>query len=327
MASDPAVSLILPTHNRAALLPAAIQSVLDQTFQDFELIVVDDGSTDETEKVLGGIRDPRIQKIRLANRVGAAEARNIGLAKARADWIGFMDSDVQWAPEKLERQFMALEDAPDRVGALFCAFWLRENGRIRRVPGSGLRVPPQGWFDRLLWGNLVDTPSLLVQRGLLEGLGGFDGAMPRFQDWDLALRLSRETEIRFLDEPLYLSTRDGDSISSNSKAAVAALNRLLGKHSDLLERNPKLHAHFKAYTAHFECLSGNPQAARALLRHSIRIHPRGVEAPVCYLLSCLPPRMYQAVILFRDRFLQRLQAPPAASPAWVKDPPGDVPHG
>jgi glycosyltransferase involved in cell wall biosynthesis len=327
MALDPAVSLILPTYNRAELLPAAIQSVLDQSFGGFELIVVDDGSTDGTEGVLEGFDDPRIRRIRLTERGGAAGARNAGIAAAGAEWVGFMDSDVLWAPEKLERQFEALKGATDRVGAQFCAFWLQEHGRIRRVPEAGLSSPSEGWYQQLLWGNFIDTPSLLIRKPLLLSLGGFDAAMPRFQDWDLALRLSRETEIQFLDEPLYLSSRHGDSISSNAPAAVEALHRLQGKHHQAFSKDSRLWAQFLAFTARFECLSGRPDRARILLRQAIRDNPWGAKLFAGYLLSFLSAPSYQGLVRAWEAWRERRAGPAPELPGWLHLPPAGGPHG
>lgn len=327
MAPEPQASLILPSHNRAALLPAAICSVLAQTFQDFELIVVDDGSTDGTHEVLAVFRDARIRMIRLEQQAGAAAARNAGVAQARGDWIGFMDSDLQWAPEKLERQFRALKSAPEHVGAVFCAHWLREGGRLHRVPSPGLQVPAGGWVARLLQGNLVDTSALLVRSHLLRDIGGFDPEMPRFQDWDLALRLCRVTEFQFLDEPLYLSTRYQDSISMNAPAAVAALRLLQRKHAALLGEDPRLMARFKGYTAHFACLAGHPGEARDLLREIFRAGPFGAEMAISYLLSFLPVRIYQAVVQAKDRSCAFWVPKGPPLPSWLERALREQAHG
>ena len=107
MAASPQVSVVIPTYNRAHILGRAIDSVLQQTHRDLELIIVDDGSSDGTAALVRGIEDPRVRYVHQQNR-GVSAARNRGIAEARAEWLAFLDSDDEWLPQKLERQFSAL---------------------------------------------------------------------------------------------------------------------------------------------------------------------------------------------------------------------------
>ena len=116
------VSVIVPTHNRADYLSAAIESVLEQTFQDFELLVVDDASTDTTAALVSSFSDSRIKFIRLDMNRGGSAARNQGILSSRCDYIAFLDDDDAWTPEKLELQVELLDRAPAEVGAVYTGY-------------------------------------------------------------------------------------------------------------------------------------------------------------------------------------------------------------
>ncbi len=137
---SPVVSIIVPTYNRAQLLPRAIRSVLRQTYANFELLIVDDGSTDETAAVVArAFSDPRITYWRLPNNSGVGAARNHGLEQARGRFIALLDSDDEWHPEKLELQVQALESAPDPThSACYCAY-IYNHGRGNKIkPHRGI---------------------------------------------------------------------------------------------------------------------------------------------------------------------------------------------
>lgn len=120
--SGPAVSVVLPTYNRAHLLSESIGSVLAQGYSDFEILVVDDGSTDNTREVVAGIDDKRIRYVELTPNRGQASARNVGIKEAKADLIAFQDSDDIWMPEKLGMQVSALRESPPGTGVVYTAY-------------------------------------------------------------------------------------------------------------------------------------------------------------------------------------------------------------
>jgi len=116
------VSIIIPTYNRAHLIERSIRSILNQTYEDFELLIVDDGSTDNTKEVVEGIVDARIRYISCATNGGAAKARNVGIAEAKYDYIAFQDSDDEWHPDKLEKQMKVMETASPDTGLVYCEY-------------------------------------------------------------------------------------------------------------------------------------------------------------------------------------------------------------
>jgi len=116
----PKISVISPTYNRAHLITRAVHSVLNQTYQDFEYIVVDDASTDNTEEVIKGFKDERIKYIKHEKNRGPSAARNTGIKAAKGEYIGFLDSDDEWLPEQAEKQVSKFLESPDNVGVIYC---------------------------------------------------------------------------------------------------------------------------------------------------------------------------------------------------------------
>lgn len=199
---NPTVSVIIPTYNRAHLIGRAIDSVLNQTFQDFEIIVIDDGSTDNTDEVVKYFNDPRIRYIRHEQNCGGSAARNTGIMTTHSEYIAFLDSDDEWLPEKLELQLAVMVESDDATAVCY-------SGYIR-VGGDGeRRVYKPFYRGRIhtaeLWEDRVSpTSAVMVRRDCLVKAGGFDERLPARQDYAMWLELSRYYEFAIVAEPLVL---------------------------------------------------------------------------------------------------------------------------
>ncbi len=195
----PRVSVIIPTYNRAGLVPEAVASVLAQSYRDFELLVVDDGSRDETPQALAPFRG-EIKVLRHPRRRGVSAARNRGIAAARGEWLAFLDSDDLWRPEKLAAQMAWLKANPGFHLCQTGEIWIRHGVRVN-PPAS--HVKAGGWiFFRALRRCLVSPSAVVLSRRLLEAHGGFDEGLPAAEDYDLWLRLSWRYEVGLVPEPL-----------------------------------------------------------------------------------------------------------------------------
>jgi glycosyltransferase involved in cell wall biosynthesis len=190
---------VIPTRNRCELLAGALDSVAAQTLPVTEIIVVDDGSSDSTASMLASRaqRDPRITVLRNERSVGAAAARNVGVARALSDWIAFLDCDDSWSPHKHERQFEALTRNPEAI-ACFSGYRMVFSDRIHSVGG---RVSFSE--DELRAANVIGTTSsAMIRREKFLEVGGFDPNLPSCQDWDLWLRLNAMGEFAIVPECL-----------------------------------------------------------------------------------------------------------------------------
>jgi len=196
----PLVSVIIPTCNRGWVLQEAIDSVLAQDFEDFELIVVDDGSTDNTGEMLDSYEQDLIV-IRQSNR-GVSAARNRGIAEAAGLLIAFLDSDDLWLPRKLSRQVDFFNSNPDAVINQTEEIWIRNgvrvNPRTRHHKFSGMI------FERSLALCLVSPSAVMMRRSLLDAVGLFDEDLPACEDYDLWLRISWRYPVDLIETPLII---------------------------------------------------------------------------------------------------------------------------
>jgi glycosyltransferase involved in cell wall biosynthesis len=225
--SAPLVSVIIPTYNRAAMVGRAIESVLAQSFRDYELIVVDDGSDDGTGQALSGYRD-RITVLRQSNR-GVSAARNRGIRQSKGRLIAFLDSDDLWLPEKLSRQISFFRDRPE---ALICQteeIWIRNGRRVN--PKKRHRKLSGDIFLPSLELCLVSPSAVMLRRPLFDKIGWFDESLPACEDYDLWLRISSRHPVYLIDTPL--TVKHGGHPDQLSRAPgldryrVAALKKLI----------------------------------------------------------------------------------------------------
>nr|WP_304972651.1 glycosyltransferase family A protein [uncultured Schaedlerella sp.] len=214
------VSIIIPTYNRANVIKRAIDSVLRQTYDSYEVVVVDDGSTDETESVIAGIQDARIRYIALKENQGVAHARNIGIREARYDYIAFLDSDDEWLLDKLELQMRLFQNSTEDIGMVYC----RMGGLTR--DGKERFVCPAQYFSRellegemfrfLLRQNVIGTPTVIVRKDCLDQVGGFKETIQCLEDWEWILRIAGKWKIGFVDQVLVEVHKTSGSVSTNT---------------------------------------------------------------------------------------------------------------
>jgi glycosyltransferase involved in cell wall biosynthesis len=224
------VSIILPTYNRAALLPRAIESVLGQSYGDFELIVVDDGSEDDSAGVVASFTDERIRYLRLAKNGGLSKARNAGLAQVRGAYVAFQDSDDEWMADKLERQRCLLETHPEAAAVYADMLRVCADGRVLYlrsptiVPGRLINPQTRYWQSYML-----ALQPALIRHACFRELR-FDERLPMFEDLDFYLRLAQHHALLHMPEPLvkYYETH---GMTSDRQAELTGRRLLLRKYA------------------------------------------------------------------------------------------------
>lgn len=237
MDMQPLVSVIIPTYNREETIMRAVDSVLAQTYSDIELIVVDDGSTDSTVRLINDCADKRVRLIHMPENGGANVARNRGIAAARGEYIAFQDSDDEWDRDKLQIQ---IKDMLDRkLTASFCAY--------RLIQGVNEKIMPRDYKDKdryenklmevLAERNVIGTPTLIVRKDVFLTVGVFDETMPRLQDYEFVIRLAQKEKIGYIAKPLVTAHRTAVSLSTNTGTLYRAMAFLLIKHGKFLNFN------------------------------------------------------------------------------------------
>jgi glycosyltransferase involved in cell wall biosynthesis len=222
------ISVIIPTYNRGDVLDRAIKSVLSQTYKNYELIVVDDGSTDNTSRILSKFTD----KIRFYSKLhgGVSSARNFGLEKSEGTWVAFLDSDDYWLPEKLDRQMQYLKEHPDIMIVQTDEKWIR-NGKF--VNPMKKHQKYSGWiFPQCLPLCIVSPSAVLVHQKIFNDVSVFDENLPVCEDYDLWLRIAYKYQIALIPEKLIVKTGGhSDQLSRQywgmDRYRIQALEKLL----------------------------------------------------------------------------------------------------
>ena len=232
--TSPLVSVILPTHNRVSLLKKAIDSVLLQTEQDFELVIVDDASTDKTSELLNEFikTDARIKVIKNRVAMGGGSARNAGIFASKGKWVAFLDDDDEWFENKLSLQLKQINLSPAAV-ACSCDYEHHYPfGLIKKFV-----LPERVTLNELYYGNLLGGASMcLCSRNVLEAIKGFDTKLKSGQDWDLWVRLRAQGEVVVCNKPLvrYME-HTGFRISNNMRSQYLGSRYFYFKHRDSMD--------------------------------------------------------------------------------------------
>jgi glycosyltransferase involved in cell wall biosynthesis len=249
------VSVVIPLYNKAPYIERALRSVLTQTFGDFEVIVVDDGSTDGGGKIVESISDNRIKLFRQEN-AGVSAARNAGIKAAKGEWIAFLDADDEWVPEKLELQMRAISSHPD-------AAWVAGGYRYIRVSAGGMEVPQKDFLDEwfeddclitdaflpLTAGHFFWVVTAMVRRDVLLEFGGFDRSLRIGEELNLWLKLAlKYPKILYIQKPLakYYGGLDGALMTiayqqydisycaNSARRVISLIGQVDGSHAKLL---------------------------------------------------------------------------------------------
>ena len=229
------VSVIIPTYNREKTILRALNSVLDQTYTNIEVLVVDDGSTDGTADIVNGVKDKRVKYIVLEKNGGASNARNVGVQMAESKWIAFQDSDDSWRKDKLEVQMAYAKEHPE-YSLIYCMY------KAFLQNGEEFIVPPKPWpvimegnmMSSLLDTNVIGTPTMLVKRERFLETGGFDVSYHALEDWEFVIRFARDHQIGFVDKVLMDVYTSESRITANFGAYYEARCKMLGQYKNVM---------------------------------------------------------------------------------------------
>lgn len=234
------VSIVMPTYNRGYIISCAIESIIAQSYKDWELIIVDDGSTDDTATLVATYQKKYDNIIYFDNmdNKGASARRNEGINYSTGEYIAFIDSDNYWHPEKLKKQMTVLQD--NNCDFCFC--------NVEIIDGTSSIIIPKQMVEKeflcktLLRENIIDTNTLLISKDKIIKAGLFDEKMPRFQDYELVFRLIYYENAKFchLNEVLVTNSLQKDSISKNNSTYVKALRFFLNKHGKFIPEEDKV---------------------------------------------------------------------------------------
>lgn len=300
----PQVSVIIPSYNRARMVSRAIQSVLDQTLEDFELIVVDDASIDNTEEVVRAYGDPRVKYFRHEVNRGAGAARNTGSRLAGGEYLTFLDSDDEWLPTKLEKQVEAFQTNAHGLNNLGVVL----TGRARKVKATGEVIAVK---KDTYWGELAEQVFLrqvnggymtfMTRRETFLQTGMFDEQLPACQDWDLLVRLANISQMDTVEEVLYVAyVHDSGRVHSPTNT-LKAYRILFDKYRDQFSRHRRYEARLRANLAAWCLAEDRKGEAFHEALAAIRVCP-WMARPYTYLaLAVLGRKAYTKVASLKHR--------------------------
>lgn len=250
------ISVVIPSYNRSRTIERAIRSVLDQTYDDLEVIVVDDCSDDDSREVVNGIGDSRVRFVRLNARSGACVARNRGVQESKGDIIAFQDSDDAWKPDKLAIQLKALAESGADV--CFCRVERHYMGKDAKTVIWPTKLGEENCFldhVTLRRSSYVSTQTIVAKR-LVFDTCMFDPKVVKSQDWDWIIRASMNHSIYYVAQPLVEQYLQPDSISMGYERFIQSRLYFLEKYSDICREDEQFKLHLLQQLAHYKSLSG-----------------------------------------------------------------------
>lgn len=278
MSNLPKVSVVIPTHNRPELIQRAIASVLAQTAQDFEIIVVDDGMIHSATEIVSSFNDERIRYIQNEIPLGGGGSRNKGINEARGEYIAFLDDDDEWRSDKLELQISALDRADRKIVICFSGIEMVDgSGKVIRtiLPREEGPIIP---FERLLYRPYIWTSSIMIRTSCCREEGYiFDERLPKNQEWDLTLRISESHQFFAINETLTRIHVLGDDAHMGGKGNILNIIKgneiFLEKHRALYERYPRSYAAQLFRLGGFNYEAGNFNEVKKLIFKSWKLQP------------------------------------------------------
>lgn len=286
----PRVSVIIPTYNKAKILSRTISSVLNQTFKDLELIVIDDGSTDNTREIVSFFveKDERVKYFYQNNSGGAANPKNNAIKYCGGEYIAYLDHDDEWLPTKIEKQLFIFENNKERkIGLVSCNVLIINNGKQKGVHRMLKFNNPE---DILKSGEkyAFSNSSILIPKYVIDIVGPRDENLKIFEDQDIMIRIAMAGyEFDFVDEPLVKYYIDDENFSKDFSKAVPDYERFINKHYDLLCKHPGILSIYYRHLGTMNLLAGFSNNARHYFIKSIKakLTLRGLLTAFCSILG------------------------------------------
>jgi glycosyltransferase involved in cell wall biosynthesis len=302
----PRVTVIIPTYNRSELLVKAVSSVLDQSFGDFELLVIDDCSPDDTRSKIEGIGDSRVAYFRNPENKGVSGSRNFGIERSRGEFIAFLDDDDEWLPGKLEKQVKVLDESPSNVGLVYTGTLSVDlttgeliETTIPRYKGNVL--------NDLAFLNFIPTSSVLARRECFTRIGLFDENLSYGEDFDLWIRISTEFLIDYIQDPLVIHKDHPQTTTANYKKVAVNVKRILDKHSALFVSNKKGLSNYLLMMGTAYCFDGNQSEGRKAIMNAIKASPFDLRLYYNLALTLIGTGMYRNIKRLKYNLMQTVK--------------------
>lgn len=297
------ISIIIPTYNRSELLVRAVESVLSQAFEDFELIIVDDGSTDNTREMVQKLvkKDSRIKYIYQENSGGAAKPKNVGIKSSQGDYIAILDSDDEWLPQKLEKQLDVFEksDNPNLSFVTCNALVIGE----KKIEKYNITKPKNPQREILMRDYLGSGSGMIYKREVFDAVGGFDESLKSGQDWEMRIRLLEKYDFEIVDDYLIKYYLHEDNISKTlGEKRKNDLEHIFNKYIHYYENDKELLSQKLRYDGTRQMIEGYTRGARKSFSKSLKENPKNYIVYFYILLSFFGKSFYYKMAKIKNSF-------------------------
>lgn len=286
------VTVIIPTYNRALMLGRAINSVLNQTYIDFELIIVDDASTDDTQNTVERINDSRMRYIKNPLNRGVAYSKNRGIEKANGEFIAFLDDDDEWLPQKLEKQMELFRSLPDEYGIVYCGLnYCNRKGNIMAEKHATHR----GYVLRsALKGTIAGGLVPVIRKKVFDNIGMHDEQLHNAEDWDINIRIARKYKFDYIDIPMVNYYIYGEQLSMKPYRKLKSTLRIYQKYKKLFCEN-KLDAEILKKIARLYIVLQQPRKAYYCLKKAWNGNKANFNILIQLSLIIVFPDIYRTI--------------------------------
>ncbi|NCD01144.1 glycosyltransferase family 2 protein [bacterium] len=304
-AKKPLISVIIPTYNRAHFLPRAINSVLNQTYKNFELIIVDDGSTDETRKIIKKFlkKDLRIKYIYQKNSGGPSKPKNTGIQICKGEYIAFLDSDDEWFANKLEKQIKKYikNNKNNNIGIVGCGA-IRINTKNKKtkkvIPPRYVKIKSSKVLNKTIPHS---CSSVMIKKSVFKKIGLFDNNIKTADDYEIYIRISRRYNFLFIREPLFNYYIHEDNISKpNSEIdeeKIKEKQQIIKKHKKIFSKYPRAYSNEFKKIGTFKMLTKDYKNAKKYFIKSIKINP--FSRVYINLFLSFTPKLYKKILFLK----------------------------
>jgi len=287
------VSVVIPTYNRAEMLGTAISSVLAQTYQNIEIIVVDDASQDDTQEVVNSFNKKRIRYLRHDRNKGEAAARNTGIQNISGDYIAFLDDDDEWLPDKLMLQMQVLQNTTRKTGLIYCGFLVvdKDSHKVlrQRMPSNNGNV-----HDALMKCNFIAAPStVIIRKECIKKIGLFDEKIAYGLDYDMWIRISKQYHFDYVGQPLVKYHIHPQRLTTNYVLRADGLDDMLKKYGARFILNNNYYRESLLMIGRELCDAGKMSLARKKLFMAIRFNPLEISPYFFFGVSLFSHQIYR----------------------------------
>lgn len=290
----PEVSVIILTRNRPHLLKRAVQSVFDQTFQDFELIIVDDASNDETPDVINNFNDQRIKYLRNLENKGEAGSRNEGLKAVQGEFVAFLDDDDEWLSQKIELQVNVLRKKNETLGLVYTGYY-EFDLETKRIIREIIPKKKGDLSEEIFIGNWIGLSTVLVKNECFQDIGRFDESLASAPDYDMWIRMANKYEFDYIAMPLVKYGVHSQQLTMNYRKMILGREKLLEKHGEFFSIKRKEQSEFWLNFAVWYCYDGQVIKGIKTLLFGLKKYPQDVRFYYNLVLALFGKKVFEKV--------------------------------